>query len=85
MIDWDGIQERTGWCEADWRVEVSVENPQCSMLNRNGNLPNSGNGQKRIFEQECDFCFLWQSPPSEYPACPWAATMAEELTESREI
>lgn len=81
MIDW----ERTGCKEDDWRVEVGSENPMCPILDRNGYLPVSLTETRRIFDQNCDSCFLFESPPRDYPSCPWAVRMAEELLEAELI
>lgn len=85
VIDWDEIQRETGWNEVDWGVEVSVENPFCPVLERNGYLPNSLNGMESIFKQSCTACFLWTDSPPKYPACPWAAAIAEEIIEMEEL
>ena len=79
MVDWDAVKMETGWSEDEWIMEVSIENPFCPVLERRGNLPNKGNGQKRVFEDKCNSCYLWECSPSGYPVCPWAIAMAEEL------
>lgn len=81
IIDW----EETGCKEDDWRAEVGSENPMCPILNRNGYLPVSLAETKRIFDQNCDLCSLFETPPCDYPSCPWAVKMAQELLEAELI